>query len=64
MGVERCTRCDTHIDLDYNTNGAYLEDGKETDFVCEHCLTDEEIDKLDGKDAGYSSYGLQDLDKI
>lgn len=45
MGVEICTRCDTHIDLDYNTNGAYFEDGKT--YVCEYCLTDEEIDKLE-----------------
>ena len=42
MGVEICTRCNTHIDLDYNTNGKYFENDKGTlDFVCDHCLTED-----------------------
>jgi len=51
MGVERCTRCDTHVDLDYNTNGKYIDNCENAwEYVCEHCLTDEELDKLEKED--------------
>ena len=51
MGVEMCTRCDAHIDLDYNTNGHYFDNKDHTiDFVCEYCLTDEEIDEIEKED--------------
>jgi hypothetical protein len=53
MGVEMCTRCDTHVDLDYNTNGAYLNETKYTagEYVCEHCLTEPELDKLEKEES-------------
>jgi len=52
MGVVRCIRCDSWIDLDYNvevfTNDQIPNLTKDDcDWVCFECLTDEEAEKLD-----------------
>lgn len=53
MAIEICTRCGTHVDLDYNTEGHYFEQKswqtRMYEYVCEYCLTDEEIQELDGE---------------
>ena len=53
MGVVRCERCDSWIDLDYNcevfTNDQIPGLTKDYgDWVCFECLTDEEAEKLGG----------------
>ena len=53
MAVILCHRCDTHVDLDYNAEGHFFDrtkDGKyDYEYVCEHCLTDEEIEALENE---------------
>ena len=44
MAVERCNRCDKMIDLDWNSEGIYID----LEFVCGNCLTDEEIEEMEG----------------
>ena len=52
MGVVRCIRCDSHIDLDYNVEGAVCNDlipgltKNDQDWVCDNCLTEDEQERL------------------
>lgn len=53
MGVVRCCRCDSYIDLDYNVEVFTKDQIKnlncsEFDWVCFECLTEEEHEELEG----------------
>lgn len=45
MPIERCTRCERYIDLDWHSGGEYID----LDYVCEGCLTDQELKDLEDK---------------
>ena len=48
MAIERCNRCERYVDLDWHVEDiVYLEPSLEA--VCVDCLTDDEIEALDGK---------------
>lgn len=46
MAIERCTRCDRLVDLDWHVDDIIYID---LDAVCTDCATGEELDKVDAE---------------